>query len=100
MRTAFGAEVARRCALDNWLTPSNQVPINFKMVLEILTCNSFYTGFPTNRERLVFAIVKWIYILTIETAQDQKWVYDALTSFFKANGMRVKLMDDNDPKTD
>ena len=82
MRTAFGAEVARRCALDGWVTTSNQVPINFKMVLEVLTCNPYYTGFPTNGERLVVAIVKWIYVLTIETAQENEWVYDALTSFF------------------
>ncbi len=46
------------------------------------------------------AIVKWIHVLVIETAQDQEWVYDALKSFFKANDMRVQLMDDDDPKTD
>ena len=100
MRTAFGVEVARRCAADHWLTPSNQVPINFKMVLEILTCNPFFTGFPIHGERLALAIVKWIYVLTIETTQENEWVYCALTSFFEANDMRVKLMDDDDPQSD
>ncbi len=98
--TAFGVEVARRCAADHSLTPSNQVPINFQMVLEILMCNPFFTGFPINGERLVLAIVKWIYVLTIETAHENEWVYRALTSFFEENDMRVKLMDDDDPQSD
>ena len=60
MRVAFGAEVAKRCAEEHWTTESNQIPINFKMVLEILTCNPYFTCFPHYGERLMIAIVKWI----------------------------------------
>ncbi len=80
----FGAEVARRCAAEHWTTyESNQTPRNFKMVLEVLTGHPYFTCFPQYGERLVIAIVKWIYVLTIETAQDQEWVYDALKLFLK-----------------
>ncbi len=99
LRTAFGVEVARRCAADNWQTPSNQVPINFEMVLEILTCNPYFADYPINGERLVLAIVKWIYVLTIETAHENEWVYRALTTYFETHDMRVKLMDDLDPQS-
>ena len=84
MKVAYGDKVARRCAAEGWTTyGSNQIPCTFKHVLEILTSDPWFTCFPQNGERLLSAIVKWIYVLTIETAQDQEWVYDAVKSFLK-----------------
>ena len=79
MKVAYGDEVARRCAAEGWTTYGlNQIPRTFKMVLEILTSHPWFTCFPQKGERLLSAIVKWIYVLTIETVQDQERVYGAV----------------------
>ncbi len=83
MKVAYGDKVARRCAAEGWTTyDSNQIPHTFKYVVESLTCESWFTCFLQKGERLLSAIVKWIYVLTIETAKDQKWMYEAVKLFF------------------
>ncbi len=66
MRVCYGTKVARHCAAEGWTTyDSNQIPRTFKMVLELLTGKSYFTCFPTNGERLLSAIVKWIHVFTM-----------------------------------
>ncbi len=57
-----------------------------------MTSHPHFNCFPEEGDRLLSVIIRWIYVLTIETVQDQQWVYDAIDSLKKYD-IRVNIVD-------
>ena len=77
MKVAYGEEIARHCSAEGWTTvESKQISRSYKHVEEILTMHPHFNCFPEEGEILLSAIIRWIYVLTIETAMGSdanKW---------------------------